>query len=110
MLLCRSYRETPLTRVWYKQDDEFKLPKANCNFELRSPLAYLTPYMANATSMFVQTFRDDLNEYAYDAELAGLGYSLGGTKHGIGLYLRGYSQKQHVLLDKIMTRMVTFRY
>ncbi len=73
-------------------------------------MAYLTPQTANATAMFVQTFRDDLNEYAYDAELAGLGYSLSSTKHGIALYLRGFSEKQHVLLEKILTRMVSFKY
>ena len=59
--------------------------------------------------MFMSTFRDALNEYAYDAELAGLGYSISSTKHGVNLYLRGYSQKQVVLLEKVLEAMVSFK-
>ena len=44
--------------------------------------------------MFVELFRDDLNEYAYSAELASLVYSLANTKHGFSLSVRGYSEKQ----------------
>jgi len=28
-----TVQDTPLCRVWFKQDDEFLLPKANLNFE-----------------------------------------------------------------------------
>ncbi len=46
-------RETPLSRLWYRQDDEFLLPKACLTFEIRSPLLYLDPHFSNLGSMFV---------------------------------------------------------
>ena len=45
--------------------------------------------------------------YAYAAELAGLGYSLANTKSGITLAVKGYSDKQGVLLDKVMDRLTS---
>ncbi len=59
--------------------------------------------------MFIHTFRDALNEFAYDAELSGLAYTLSNTKHGVMLYIRGYNQKQHVLLEKILDKLVQFK-
>nr|XP_045607622.1 insulin-degrading enzyme-like [Procambarus clarkii] len=100
--------ETPLARVWYKQDDEFKLPKAVIYTELFSPLAYLDPHHTNLLHMFAQLFRDALTEYTYAAELAGLTYSLSNTKYGLTLTVKGYDDKQHVLLEKIMECMTSF--
>jgi len=37
--------------------------------------------------LFVQLFRDALNEYAYNAEIAGLGYSLNSTAYGVSVSL-----------------------
>lgn len=48
-----------------------------------SPLAYLDPINCNLTHMFVQLFRDSLNEYVYAADLAGLKYDLISTKYGL---------------------------
>lgn len=35
--------------------------------------------------MFVELFKDALNEYAYAAEIAGLGYSLSSSLYGISV-------------------------
>lgn len=52
-------------------------------FNFYSPLAYLDPLNCNLTHMFVQLFKDSLNEYAYAAELAGLKWDITNTKYGI---------------------------
>ncbi|XP_015602966.1 insulin-degrading enzyme isoform X2 [Cephus cinctus] len=101
--------DTPLMRVWFKQDDEFLVPKANLTFDFVSPLAYLDPVNCNLTYMFVQLFRDSLNEYAYAADLAGLKWELNNSKYGMSLGIGGYDDKQHVLLEKILDRMVNFK-
>ena len=54
-----------------------------CFVVLDSPLAYLDPVSCNKTYMFVQLFKDALNEYAYAAELAGLSLELTNTKYGM---------------------------
>lgn len=102
-------QESVLTRVWFKQDDEFLLPKANLKFEFVSPLAYLDPLNCDLTYMYIQLLKDALNEYAYDAELAGLRYEIITTKYGMLLAVGGYNDKQNVLLDKVLEKMTNFK-
>ncbi|KAK9703223.1 Insulinase (Peptidase family M16) [Popillia japonica] len=102
-------KDTPITRVWFKQDDKFLLPKANLMFDFVSPLAYLDPMNCNLTHMFVQLFRDALNQYAYAAEIAGLKYELSNTKYGLILSVGGFSDKQNIFLDKIMDKLTNFK-
>lgn len=101
--------ETSLSRLWFLQDTEFLLPKACINIEILSPLAYASPHHSNLSTMFVRVFQDALTEYSYDAEMAGLEYSLSPTKYGMSLDIRGYHQKQDILLKVIMNKMKTFQ-
>ncbi|XP_052226154.1 insulin-degrading enzyme-like isoform X2 [Dreissena polymorpha] len=101
-------KNTGMARLWYKQDNKFKLPKAFASFELTSPLAYIDPLHANMAVMFVHLFKDALNEYAYNAEIAGLKYVLNSTAYGMALSVRGYSDKLAILLRRIIEKMVTF--
>ncbi|XP_019877386.1 insulin-degrading enzyme isoform X4 [Aethina tumida] len=102
-------QDTALSRIWFKQDDKFLLPKANVMFDFVSPLAYLDPINCNLTHMLVQLFRDALNEYAYAAECAGLRWELLNTKYGLILAIGGYSNKQHILLEKVIEKLVNFK-
>ncbi|XP_065207037.1 insulin-degrading enzyme [Planococcus citri] len=101
--------ESRTSRVWYKQDDEYLLPKLNVHIELFSPLAFLDPGNYNLTNMFVFLLKDALNEYAYAAKLAGLSWNITSTKNGVLLGLSGYNEKLPVLLDRVIDRMVTFQ-
>ncbi|XP_060069479.1 insulin-degrading enzyme-like [Ylistrum balloti] len=107
--LPEMVKDGALTRLWFKQDDTFLLPKACINFEISSPLAYSDPTNCNMTNLFVTLFKDALNEYAYDAELAGLHYDLNCTIYGMSLAVGGYNEKQDVLLRKIMEKLTTFK-
>uniref|UniRef100_T1ISN5 Insulin-degrading enzyme n=1 Tax=Strigamia maritima TaxID=126957 RepID=T1ISN5_STRMM len=101
-------KNSALTRLWFKQDNEFLLPKAVINFEFVSPLTYLDPLHCNMAYMLVQLFRDALTEYTYAADLAGLSYNLTNTKYGMILSVKGYNDKQHVLVEKIMEKFTNF--
>lgn len=48
-----------------------------------SPIAYTDPLNCNMAGLFTELFKDALNEYAYDAELAGLSYDLMNTICGM---------------------------
>ena len=50
---------------------------------ISSPYAYIDPLHANMNSLFVELFKDSLNEYAYDAAIAGLRYNLANSAYGI---------------------------
>ena len=77
-----------MSTLWFKQDDEFLLPKASINIRFRCPLAYHDPHHFNLTYMFIELLKDDLTEYTYDAELSGLYYGMATSKVGFTLTIR----------------------
>lgn len=77
--------DTSVVRVWHKQDTDYMKPKTIMHFDFTSPLAYSDPLNCNLTHMFVHLFRDQLNEYLYTAELAGLRLGVANTANGISV-------------------------
>lgn len=77
--------DTPMMRVWFKQDTEFLKPKTIMGIDFTSPLAYSDPLNCNLTHMFVQLFKDHLNEYTYEASVAGLKLGVSNTASGISV-------------------------
>lgn len=49
--------------------------------------------------------RDELTEYSYDAELAGLSYEVTNLAEGISLVIAGYNEKLHVLLRVVLEKI-----
>ncbi|KAI8912435.1 Metalloenzyme, LuxS/M16 peptidase-like protein [Gorgonomyces haynaldii] len=97
--------ESPLMRLWYKQDHLFKIPKAAIYLEIISPLAYQDVRSCVLTRLFTELLKDALNEFSYAAELAGLDYSLTNTPEGMVLTLNGFSNKIHLLADQFILKM-----
>ena len=54
-------KDSFLSRVWFKQDDEYLLPKTSINFEIMSPLAYVDPSHAALNHLFIQLFKGEIN-------------------------------------------------
>lgn len=77
--------DSAIMRVWHKQDGEFLKPKTIMNFDFSSPIVYSDPLNCNLTHMFVYLFQDQLNEYLYAAELAGLRFGVSNTSYGISV-------------------------
>lgn len=100
---------TPIMRVWLKQDIEFLKPKILMNLDFCSPIVYSNPLNCNLTHLFVQLFKDHLNEYLYAADLAGLRLTVANTTYGINVSIGGYSHKQHILLDTVLEDMYNFK-
>ncbi|PSK36776.1 hypothetical protein B9Z65_1959 [Elsinoe australis] len=95
-------RNDPRVRTWWKKDDQFWAPKANVNVVLRSAIVQSSAMTAVMTSMFKNLVEDSLVEYAYDAELAGLEYSISNHATGLDVVVSGYNDKMHVLLEKVL--------
>uniref|UniRef100_A0A8D0DH37 Insulin-degrading enzyme n=1 Tax=Sander lucioperca TaxID=283035 RepID=A0A8D0DH37_SANLU len=101
-------KDTAMSKVWFKQDDKFFLPKACLNFEFFSRYLYADPLHCNMTYLLLMLLKDDLKEYTYAARLAGLVYGIASGMNAILLSVKGYSDKQHILLKKIIEKMATF--
>ena len=56
-------------------------------------------------SLYVALVQDQFNEFGYDAEMAGLGYSLARGNDGLFFGAYGFNDKLHVLLAKLVHGM-----
>ena len=135
-----------MSKVWYKQDDTFFLPKSCLCFHLftyvcshththarthtRSPLAYQDPTSTLLTSLFTRLLVDALNDYAYNAEIAGIQYRIKLGFYGLivsfqfqfslphthththtlplQMSVSGYRHKQSLLLSRMVEKMAQF--
>lgn len=101
-------RKTPLSRLWYKPDMLFFTPKVYIILDFHCPLSSHSPEAAVSISLFVDLLADYLNAYAYDAQIAGLFYSIYLTSTGFQVSLGGYNDKMRVLLHAIVKQIVNF--
>lgn len=91
--------------IWYARDTRFGGPKANVYLSLRSPKTRDSARGQVLTSLLVDSINDNLNAYAYPAQLAGLDYAVYNHLRGITLRVGGYDDKLHVLLRRIMNQV-----
>lgn len=94
-------------QLWHAQQDKFKLPKADVFVSLRSPLANDTPSHALLTSLYVSLVNDQLDAFAYAADLAGLSFSLYPHSRGLSLRISGYDDRQPALLERILKALAS---
>ncbi|KAK3074824.1 metalloprotease [Teratosphaeriaceae sp. CCFEE 6253] len=98
-------RNTEGVRTWWKKDDRFWVPRASIQLILRTPVLAVTPLATVMGHLYKELVEDSLTEYAYDAELAGLDYSLQTHSLGVGIAVSGYNDKMPVLLEKVLISM-----
>lgn len=98
-------RNDDMVRAWFKKDDTFWVPKANLFINCKNPLPNGSAENAIKSRVYAELVRDALEEYAYDAELAGLDYSVSSYSAGIDVQISGYNDKLPVLLEKVLLTM-----
>ncbi|KAF8460600.1 Metalloenzyme, LuxS/M16 peptidase-like protein [Kalaharituber pfeilii] len=98
-------KNTEKMRVWYKKDDTFWVPKAVLTIQMKNPLVYANPANIVRAKFWCELVQDALNEYAYDAQIAGLDYDLSAGKTGFTLQIAGYNDKMSHLLEKVLTKI-----
>ncbi|RGP63560.1 insulysin [Fusarium sporotrichioides] len=101
----RVLRNDNIARTWWKKDDTFWVPRANVIVSLKTPLIYASAENNVKARLFTDLVRDALEEYSYDAELAGLQYNVSLDSRGLFLDVSGYNDKLPVLLEQVVTTM-----
>lgn len=101
----RVVRNDAVARTWWKKDDTFWVPRANVIVSLKTPVIHSSAENNVKARLFTDLVRDALEEYSYDAELAGLQYSVGLDSRGLILDISGYNDKLPVLLEQVATAM-----
>ena len=90
--------------VWHLQNTEFGTPKAEIVILLNSELTQSLEGLS-AARLYAAYISDQLNEDLYPAVMAGLAYSISSSEKGISIVISGYSDKQKVLLQSIVSAM-----
>ena len=74
------------------------------NFETRRPEIAGSVKSLAATRLYAELVKDALNEYAYDASIAGLDYTFDGLHDSLTISISGYNDKLHVLAKAILDK------
>ncbi|EKU21330.1 insulysin [Nannochloropsis gaditana CCMP526] len=88
-------------KVFHKLDTTFKVPKVQFFAHLLSRQIYSSPPSVVLHRLYNMLLRDELNEFAYEAAMAGLSYSVTTRTTGLSVKVSGYSHKLPVLLEKV---------
>ncbi|KAM4054774.1 peptidase M16 domain-containing protein [Hirsutella rhossiliensis] len=104
-LAPRVLRNDSQACTWWKKDDTFWVPKANVMVSLKNPIVHATAENSVKARLFTELVRDALEEYSYDAELAGLEYTVSLDSRGLFLDISGYNDKLPVLLEQVVVTM-----
>ncbi|MEH6650252.1 MAG: insulinase family protein [Motiliproteus sp.] len=89
-------------KLWYQQDDEFRVPKADFYFSFRSPVANNSPQHHLMSALLVRLIDDRLNAFLYPAAEAGLSINIYPHIRGFSSRISGYSDSQQPLLKQII--------
>jgi secreted Zn-dependent insulinase-like peptidase len=99
--------EKPGFSCWFKQDQYFKVPKGYIYLGIDCPQAIESAKNIAMTRLFIELYSDNIIEENYDAELAGIHYHLYPHQGGMTLQLSGVSEKQPLLLAKLLNALNT---
>lgn len=94
--------DTARQKLWYRQSETFLVPRGAMYVNFQSPKANASVVNTALAMLYVAMLKDAVNEYAYEAQLAGLGFDLYRHAQGISLRVSGYTDKQQVLLQALV--------
>lgn len=101
---------SPRKRIWYRQAEQFRVPKGMLYVNFRSPLVSASPEQVASASLYTRMVTDALNEYTYPALLAGLGFDFYRHTQGISLRISGYNDRQLALLQQLVSEIAQQRF
>ncbi|KAF6158546.1 hypothetical protein GIB67_040060 [Kingdonia uniflora] len=102
-------KKTIYSRLWYKPDTVFYTPKAYVKIDFNCPYTSYSPEAEVLTNIFTRLLMDYLNEFAYDAQVAGLYYGISATDTGFQVTVVGYNHKLRILVDTIVEKIADFK-
>lgn len=95
--------------LWHSSRTSPFADRSSCTDSCSSPLLDVTPRQATLARLYCDLFRDSITEEVYDAELAGLQYSLEYAGDSITVGSVGYNDKLPRLTEKMLGMMKEFK-
>jgi len=94
----------PMMRLWHKTDRAFSSPREYVLAQVHLPAYERGPEVVAMLRLFCNIIYDDLNAYAYDASVAGLGYGLD-FSDSLSFSVAGFSDKLPILMEVVLQRV-----
>lgn len=88
--------------LWWLQDRTFRVPRADFKVAVDAPAVRTDARSRALLQLYTRVVAEAMNEYAYPARLAGLGFAIDATLSGFALEISGYSGKQGLLLERLL--------
>lgn len=102
--------ETPISKLWYRKDQTFKVPRAYIYIYLTSCCINRSAKSICMTDLLVKLLEKSLDEVAYDAHEADLGYSITVDLSGIVIKLSGFNEKIGKLFRIIVDHFIDLKF
>lgn len=94
-----------ICKAFYRPDDQFLQPKSIATFRFHRPRSLQDSASNLRSTVWCACIAEELNEYAYDADEAGLSFRLMSSALGVDLQVAGFHDKMPVLLEAIVRKM-----
>lgn len=95
--------------AWFKTDTSYGVPRGSIKIRTLLPNVTHNVKQSAQLALYERMVMESLNTFTYPATLAGLRFSLSASTRGLDIHISGYSDKQRLLLDKIITRLTDFK-
>jgi len=93
-------------KIYYAPDTYYNSPEIYAWFEIKTPEIEMGKAMKVVLGdLFVKSVNDAISKFSYDAQVAGLDYSVDRTENGMGITLKGYSENAPLLFAEILKRL-----
>ena len=94
--------------LWHKLDQSFKQPKIYAIISLAVAAQIYNPQFIMNAKLFISCFLDSINEFLYEAGLAGLQLNIEVNSKGIVLVVSGFSDKVNLFAEQVCKYLTAF--
>ena len=91
--------------LFHSEDHEFLRPKLWARFKLRLPAESMSLRYKVLLDLYTACVKESLNEFAYPAGLAGLGYDFASGYEGVYFSVSGYDESAPLLFEQVLGQM-----
>lgn len=100
--------DTAHSRLWYKNDTTFLLPKSEIRIKLQSPLINASPRGAALSALLIELTDHAFSTEEGDATLAGFSYTAGAVHDTLRFRISGFTDKLDFFVGRIIFTLLNF--
>ena len=104
-IVPKKIYDTTGVKLWFKQDDEFLLPRTVITVKLHSDKVNNELISQVKNELYLEHIRDNLNTDSYLAKQAGLNFKINSSEDGLLYQLHGYSEKQAQFIELVQSKL-----